>query len=66
MSQPKKKSSKMRRDQRRYSGHNRMKIAQVAKCAACSEPVRPHRVCKCGQYAGKAVLPARPEASAQA
>ena len=63
MATPKKKISPRRRDMRRYSAANKLGKVTVATCPACHEPKRPHRVCKCGQYAGKEVLPA-PEATA--
>jgi large subunit ribosomal protein L32 len=59
MAVPKKKSSKSRRNMRRFSGNKRLDKTQTMSCPSCSEPTRPHRVCRCGFYAGKSVLPAR-------
>jgi large subunit ribosomal protein L32 len=57
MAVPKKKSSKSRRNMRRFAGGNRMEKPTIGMCPSCNEPKRPHRVCgKCGNYEGKAVL----------
>ncbi len=65
MAVPKKKSSKSRRDMRRFAGGNKLEKVTLKTCPSCSEPTRPHRVCACGFYAGKSVLPAkRPTATA--
>jgi large subunit ribosomal protein L32 len=63
MATPKKKVSRSRRNMRRFAGGNRLETTAVVTCPSCSEPTRPHRVCRCGNYNGKAVLPsAQPQA----
>jgi large subunit ribosomal protein L32 len=57
MAVPKKKVSKSRRNMRRFASGNKLGKPTVVTCPSCSEPTRPHRICGCGQYAGKAVLP---------
>jgi large subunit ribosomal protein L32 len=57
MAVPKKKISKSRRNMRRFAGGNRLEKTAVVTCPSCSEPTRPHRVCSCGSYNGKSVLP---------
>jgi large subunit ribosomal protein L32 len=68
MAVPKKKVSRSRRNMRRFSANKRTDPTQTMTCPSCSEPTRPHRVCDCGFYAGKSVLPPRkkqqPEATA--
>lgn len=59
MAVPKKKVSKSRRNMRRFAGGNKLAKPTIVSCPNCSEPTRPHRVCGCGFYAGKAVLPAK-------
>jgi len=56
MATPKKKISRSRRNMRRFAAGNALEKVTLTNCPACSEPVRPHRVCKCGNYAGKSVL----------
>ena len=58
MATPKKKVSKSRRNMRRFAAGNKLQKTTVVTCSACSEPKRPHRICRCGQYDGKAILPA--------
>lgn len=58
MATPKKKISKSRRNMRRFAGGNRLGKPTIVNCSSCNELRRPHRVCKCGAYDGKAVLPA--------
>ena len=58
MATPKKKSSRSRRNMRRYASGNKMDTTQLGMCTSCNEPKRPHRICKCGVYDGKKVLPA--------
>lgn len=60
MAVPKKKVSRSRRNMRRFAGGNRLEKTTVVTCPSCSEPTRPHRVCHCGSYNGKSVLPAPP------
>lgn len=55
MATPKKKISKSRRNMRRFAAGNKLAAPTVVTCPACSEPTRPHRVCACGNYAGKMV-----------
>jgi len=55
MAQPKRKTSKMKKRQRkaasRYAG------VQTNECTNCGAPIRPHHACsECGHYAGKAVI----------
>jgi len=59
MAVPKKKISKSRRNMRRFAGGNKLDKPTIKTCPNCNEPTRPHRVCACGFYAGKAVLPAK-------
>lgn len=55
MPQPKKKTSKSRRNMRR--SHDHLKVPSVSKCSNCGEPVAPHQVCShCGFYNGKEVI----------
>lgn len=50
---------------RRFAGGNKLDKLTVIICSECSEPTRPHRVCACGHYKGKAFLPtAKSEAQA--
>lgn len=58
MAVPKKKVSRSRRNMRRFAGGNQLDKPTTVSCPACNEPTRPHRVCKCGMYNGKQVLPA--------
>lgn len=64
MAVPKKKVSKSRRNMRRFAGGNKLAKPTIITCPSCSEPTRPHRVCGCGFYAGKAVLPPKAQANA--
>ena len=57
MSQPKKKTSRSRRDRRRYASGNALGKTAFTNCPACDEPVRPHRVCACGVYKEQTILP---------
>ncbi len=63
MAVPKKKVSRSRRNMRRFSGGNRLDKPTIITCPSCSEPTRPHRVCACGHYDGKAVLPGKNKAA---
>ncbi len=60
MAVPKKKVSRSRRNMRRFASGNRLEKPTIISCPACSEPTRPHRVCKCGMYAGRKVMTTRP------
>lgn len=54
MAQPKKKTSKSRKNMRR--SHDHVQVPNVIYCE-CGEPTLPHRVCSvCGTYKGRQVL----------
>jgi large subunit ribosomal protein L32 len=57
MAVPKKKTSRSRRDRRRHNGFNQLAKQTMVSCPSCNEPKRPHRVCSCGHYDGKHILP---------
>jgi len=59
MATPKKKISRSRRNMRRFAAGNKLDKTTVKTCPSCSEPTRPHRICKCGHYAGKSILPSK-------
>jgi len=59
MATPKKKVSRSRRNMRRFAGGNKLDVTQTMVCPSCSEPSRPHRICACGFYAGKQILPSK-------
>ncbi len=61
MATPKKKISRSRRNMRRFASGNKLGKPTVVTCPSCSEPKRPHRVCDCGFYDKKAVLPSKKE-----
>ncbi len=55
MAVPKKRTSKMKRDQRRANW--KITPPNVTRCASCAAPVLSHRVClSCGTYKGKQVV----------
>lgn len=55
MAQPKRKTSKMKKRQRKAP--SRFAGVQVAECTNCGAPILPHRVCgECGYYGGKEVV----------
>ena len=55
MAQPKRKTSKMKKRQRKAANH--YAGIQTYECTNCSAPIRPHHACsECGHYAGKAVI----------
>ena len=55
MAQPKRKTSKMKKRQRKAA--NRFTGIQAAVCTNCNAPVLPHHACgECGFYAGKSVV----------
>ena len=55
MAVPKRRHSKSRRDKRRANW--KMVNKTVAKCAHCSQPIIPHRICPhCGYYGGVEVV----------
>jgi ribosomal protein L32 len=49
---------------RRFAAGNKLAKPTIITCPACSEPTRPHRICRCGSYNGKSVLPPRTRAEA--
>ena len=64
MAQPKRKTSKMKKRQRRAPG--RFAGIQVTNCSNCEAPILPHRVCaECGFYAGKQIIADKAEAAAE-
>ncbi len=55
MGVPKRKTSKMKKRQRK--GANRYEGIQTGICPTCKAPVLPHKVCSsCGTYKGKQVI----------
>lgn len=55
MAVPKRKTSKMKKRQRKAA--NRYKGIQSNRCVVCGAPVTPHRVCSsCGNYNGKQAI----------
>jgi len=55
MAVPKRKTSKMKKRQRKAA--NRYEGVQATYCPNCNAPVAPHQVCgACGFYKGKQVL----------
>lgn len=61
MATPKKKISRSRRNMRRFASGNKLGKTTVVTCPSCNEPKRPHRICDCGHYDQKAVLPSKKE-----
>jgi len=56
MAEPKRKTSKQRRDKRR-SSHWKLTTPGLVACAKCGALRMPHRVCKaCGNYNGREVI----------
>ncbi|MCL2615969.1 MAG: 50S ribosomal protein L32 [Dehalococcoidia bacterium] len=52
---PKKKCSHARQGERR--AHLKAKVASVAACPQCAQPMLPHHVCTtCGTYNGREVI----------
>ncbi|MBI2066523.1 MAG: 50S ribosomal protein L32 [Deltaproteobacteria bacterium] len=52
---PRKKVSRVRRDNRR--SHIHLKVYHTNKCPQCGEAKMPHRVCPhCGFYKGREIL----------
>lgn len=66
MATPKKKISRSRRNMRRFAAGNKLAKPTIATCPSCSELKRPHRVCACGFYDGKTVLPSKKKPAAEA
>lgn len=57
MAVPKKRTSKMKRDQRR--AHWKITPPNVTRCPSCANPILSHRVCaNCGTYKGRQVVAA--------
>lgn len=55
MANPKRRTSKARRDRRR--SHDALSAPPASKCANCGETKLPHRACPhCGQYRGRQVV----------
>ncbi|RMD87065.1 MAG: 50S ribosomal protein L32 [Candidatus Dadabacteria bacterium] len=55
MAVPKKRTSAMKRDQRR--SHHALKRPYANVCSNCGHPVLRHRVCQnCGHYRGRVVV----------
>ena len=65
MATPKKKISRSRRNMRRFAAGNQLEKTSVVLCKSCNEPTRPHRVCACGAYDGKAVIAAKKRKSTE-
>ncbi len=59
MAVPKKKVSRSRRNMRRFASGNKLDKPTVTTCPSCSEPTRPHRICACGYYNKRSVLPSK-------
>lgn len=60
MAVPKKKTTRARRDLRRYSSAYRLHAVQSVQCKNCNAPILPHRICgECGHYDGKQVVAAK-------
>ncbi len=67
MAVPKKKVSRSRRNMRRFAGGNQLAQPTITFCSHCHDVTRPHRVCRCGHYKGKSILPdARTQNQSQA
>jgi large subunit ribosomal protein L32 len=55
MPNPKRRTSKARRDRRR--AHDALNPPATSTCPECGEAKMPHRVCgRCGQYRGREVM----------
>lgn len=53
--QPKRKTSKGRRDRRR--AHDALTASNLVACSNCGEMRLPHRVCpNCGHYQGREII----------
>ena len=56
MAEPKRKTSKARRDKRR-NAHWKLEIPGLVKCPECGAARLPHRMCsECGYYKGRTVV----------
>ena len=55
MANPKRRTSKRRKNQRR--AHDAISVVATQNCPNCGETKRPHRVCDgCGYYGGEQVV----------
>ena len=55
MAEPKRRTSKARRDKRRANW--KLAVPGIIACPQCGELIMPHRVCKtCGYYKGREVI----------
>ncbi len=62
MANPKKKTSRSKRDKRRT--HKKLGIPPVVSCSHCSQPKPGHRVCPhCGYYNGRQEVTVKEEGS---
>ena len=58
MANPKRRTSKMRRDKRR--SHHGLSVVASSECTNCGALYQPHHVCgSCGWYDGKAAVPVK-------
>lgn len=56
MANPKRKTSKSRRDKRRHHWVNSLSPSEVTQCSNCGATKLSHRVCpECGFYRGKQI-----------
>ena len=61
MAVPKRRTSRMKRDQRR-ANHDKVSAPNVTYCSNCGEAALPHRACSaCGFYRGRQVTKAQAE-----
>ena len=55
MAVPKKRTSKMKKRQRR--SHDALSAVNQSACSQCGAPKQPHRVCaECGHYRGEQIF----------
>ena len=61
MAVPKRRTSPMKRDQRRAQ-HDKVAAPNVIPCPNCGDVMRPHRACaSCGYYKGRQVIEGKAE-----
>ena len=61
MAVPKRRTSPMKRDQRR-ANHDKVTAPNVIPCPNCGDVMRPHRACSsCGYYKGRQVIEGKAE-----
>ncbi|MEM7136599.1 MAG: 50S ribosomal protein L32 [Myxococcota bacterium] len=61
MAVPKRRTSPMKRDQRR-ANHDKVAAPNVIPCPNCGDVMRPHRACaSCGYYKGRQVIEGKAE-----